>query len=85
MRAPGQVYPWRSARGPVRPVLVIAGVIVLLMGLVWALQGAYVLPATFMRGAEWIAIGGGVSLLGLVLAWWGFRRPSLVAASVRNK
>lgn len=39
------------------------------MGSAWALQGAYVLPATFMRGPEWIAIGGAVALVGLFLIW----------------
>lgn len=57
-----------------RPVFVAVGVIVLLMGAVWALQGAYVLPATFMRGPEWIAIGGGVALVGLAVTGLGWRR-----------
>ncbi len=56
-----------------RPVVVIAGVIVFLMGLFWALQGAYVLPATFMRGDSWIAIGAIVALLGVVLSAFGVR------------
>ena len=59
-----------------RPVFVAIGVIVLLMGAVWALQGAYVLPATFMRGPEWIAIGGGVALVGLAVTGFGWRRSS---------
>ncbi len=59
-----------------RPVLVIVGLIVLLMGATWALQGAYLLPATFMRGPEWIAIGGGVAFLGLLVTLFGFRRAA---------
>jgi len=81
MCSPGQVYPWRSPRAAVRPVLVIIGLIILLMGAVWALQGAYFLPATFMRGPEWIAIGGVVAIVGLVLAFFGYRRPSPAKAS----
>ncbi|TLZ50367.1 MAG: hypothetical protein E6K18_07295 [Methanobacteriota archaeon] len=59
-----------------RPVLVIIGLIVVLMGATWALQGAYLLPATFMRGPEWIAIGGGVAILGLLIAIFGIRRAA---------
>lgn len=61
-----------------RRLLVAVGVVVLLMGAVWALQGAYVLPATFMRGPEWIAIGVGVAAAGFVLAFFGFRRKDAV-------
>ncbi len=56
-----------------RLILVVVGIIVLLMGVVWALQGAYVLPATFMRGNTWIAIGSGVSIVGVVVAFLGAR------------
>ncbi len=59
-----------------RPVLVVLGAIVLLMGVVWALQGAWVLPATFMRGDAWIEIGLAVAALGLVLTAFGVRRKS---------
>lgn len=58
-----------------RPLLVVVGIIVLLTGAAWALQGAYVLPATFMRGPEWIAIGSAVAIGGLVIALFGFRTP----------
>jgi hypothetical protein len=56
------------------------GIVVLLMGAVWALQGAYVLPATFMRGPEWIAIGAAVAAVGLVLTLLGFRPKPEVKA-----
>jgi len=54
-------------------VLVVVGIIVLLMGAVWALQGAWVLPATFMRGPAWIGIGGAVALVGLLVTVFGWR------------
>lgn len=57
-----------------RPVLVVGGVIVLLTGVVWALQGAWVLPATFMRGPEWVGIGAAVAVAGLLLAFLGWRQ-----------
>lgn len=53
--------------------LFIAGIIVTLMGAAWALQGAYIIPATFMRGPEWILIGGAVALTGLLLIWLSMR------------
>lgn len=58
-----------------RAILVILGVVVLLLGAGWALQGAYVLPATFMRGPEWIAIGAAVALGGVLLVAQGARSP----------
>ena len=65
--------------GPfVRPLIVVVGVIVLLTGLAWAAQGAYLLPATFMRGPEWIAIGLAVAVLGLVVVLFGVRKPRSV-------
>lgn len=54
----------------------IAGLLIALMGTVWALQGAYLVPATFMRGPEWIAIGGVVALVGLLLIWRAGARPT---------
>ena len=59
-----------------RPLLFVIGVIVVLLGAAWALQGAYVLPATFMRGPEWVAIGGGVATLGTLLVLLGLRKTS---------
>jgi hypothetical protein len=49
--------------------LLIAGALILLMGVVWALQGAYFVPATFMRGPEWIAYGTALAVVGALLLW----------------
>lgn len=49
--------------------LLIAGALILLMGVVWALQGAWILPATFMRGPEWIAYGSALAAVGAILLW----------------
>lgn len=59
-----------------RPLLVVVGIIVLLMGAVWALQGAYLLPATFMRGPSWIGIGAAVAVVGLLVAIYGWRQTA---------
>jgi len=56
-----------------RRLFVVLGVLVVLLGMAWALQGAWILPATFMRGPEWIAIGGGVAAGGALTAFWGWR------------
>ncbi len=69
-------YPHGPPRQPVRPVLVVLGFIVLVMGAVWALQGAWVLPATFMRGPGWIGIGSAVALVGFIVAFLGLRAGS---------
>ena len=49
--------------------LLVAGALIMLMGVVWALQGAWLLPATFMRGPEWIAYGTGLAVVGALLLW----------------
>ncbi|OGS49788.1 MAG: hypothetical protein A3K65_03275 [Euryarchaeota archaeon RBG_16_68_12] len=69
-----------------RPLLVVVGVIVFLMGLVWALQGAYVLPATFMRGDSWVAIGAVVAIAGFLVSAFGARsgKPSAKGTEPTN-
>lgn len=59
-----------------RPLFVVAGIVLVLLGTGWALQGAYVIPATFMRGPEWIAIGAAVAVGGLLLVVRGARTPA---------
>jgi len=56
-----------------RPIFVVLGLIVVLLGVAWALQGAYILPASFMRGPEWIAIGTAVASGGVLLILLGMR------------
>jgi len=59
----------------VRLLVVVVGAIVLLVGGIWTLQGAYVLPATFMRGPEWVGIGAVTALAGGLLILVGIRKP----------
>ncbi len=68
----------------VRPVLIVLGLIALLMGVVWALQGAWVLPATFMRGDAWIGIGSAVAFAGLVITALGARTRSPAKRSAES-
>jgi hypothetical protein len=55
----------------------ILGVIAILAGAVWILQGSGVLPGSFMTGQRmWLAIGIVVAIVGLALAYNGIRRPA---------
>ncbi|MFQ5907608.1 MAG: hypothetical protein ACE5JE_02085 [Thermoplasmata archaeon] len=56
-----------------RPILVVLGALTLIMGIVFALQGAGLVPTTFMTGPTWIAIGSGVAVLGVALTVLGAR------------
>jgi hypothetical protein len=61
----------------VRTGSLILGVIALLAGGVWILQGAGVIPGSFMTGQRmWLIIGIIVALVGLALAYNGIRRPA---------
>lgn len=57
-----------------KPVLVVLGLIIIIMGIAWALQGAGYLPTSFMTGTPWVAIGSGVAVGGGFLAAFGLRR-----------
>ncbi len=49
-------------------VLYVLGVLFILGGAVWFLQGVNVLPGSFMSGqSQWAVRGGLLALLGLVL------------------
>ncbi len=55
----------------------IVGVIAILVGAVWILQGTGVLPGSFMTGQRmWLVIGIIVAIVGLALAYNGIRRPA---------
>ena len=56
----------------VRLQFLIPGVILLLLGLVWTLQGAGVLGGSVMTGQrQWLVIGLVVAVVGLVLGYLG--------------
>jgi hypothetical protein len=55
----------------------VLGVIGLLVGAVWILQGAGVLPGSFMTGQRlWLVVGIVVAVFGLALTYRGLRRPA---------
>ena len=53
---------------PMRVVLNVLGVLCLLVGSVWVLQGINVLPGSFMTGQKkWAIYGGLVAIIGIGL------------------
>ncbi|WP_425144811.1 hypothetical protein [Deinococcus sp.] len=49
-------------------IRLILGILLILFGAVWFLQGLSVLPGTFMRGSTlWTVIGAAVAVGGLLL------------------
>jgi hypothetical protein len=55
----------------------ILGLIAIIAGGVWILQGTGVLPGSFMTGQRmWLIIGIIVAVVGLALAYNGIRRPT---------
>jgi hypothetical protein len=55
-------------------VLIIVGILVLILGIVWALQGTNILTGSQMSGhRRWIAIGGVLGIVGIVLIIIGAR------------
>lgn len=58
-----------------RRLLLLPAVILIVIGLVFTLQGVGVLPGSFMTGErQWAAIGIVMILVGLVLGWLGSAR-----------
>lgn len=57
-------------------VKIVAGVLLLVGGVVWILQGLNVAfaPESFMTGDRfWSGAGTGAALAGVGLIWWGVR------------
>lgn len=56
-------------------VQTIVGVIMLVLGAIWTLQGANIMAGSVMSGqSQWLYIGIVVAVLGLILLWWTWRR-----------
>jgi hypothetical protein len=57
-----------------RWVLIVVGIVVVLVGIVWMLQGTNVLGGSVMSGhRRWIVIGAGLDVIGAVLIVLGAR------------
>jgi hypothetical protein len=58
-----------------RIVLNVVGVLLVLIGSIWFLQGINVLPGSFMTGqARWAVRGGILVVAGLVGLFWANRK-----------
>ena len=54
----------------------VAGAFLLLMGIVWILQGINILPGSFMTGqTKWAIYGCIAALVGIILLYSAYRRP----------
>ena len=62
-----------------RVFLSIVGVLLILAGIVWFLQGINVLPGSFMTGNPQWAVNGGIAIIiGLGILFWANRRKKVV-------
>ncbi|HEV2532893.1 hypothetical protein [Phenylobacterium sp.] len=58
-------------------VLTIAGMLMMLMGAVWMLQGLNILPGSFMTGhIQWTIYGAVLAAAGWGVIMWAGRRPA---------
>ena len=54
----------------------VIGVLAILLGGVWVLQGLNVLPGSFMTGdVRWAIYGSVLALAGIALVVWSRRKP----------
>lgn len=58
-----------------RWIMVVIGILMILLGGLWILQGVNILPGSFMSGQSfWAIVGTGVFLVGILLSYLGLRR-----------
>jgi hypothetical protein len=58
--------------------LTVVGLVVLLTGVVWFLQGIRILPGSFMTGSRfWAVTGAALVLAGIAILWGPARRRSV--------
>ena len=67
-----------------RTILNIVGVLMMLMGTIWFLQGINILPGSFMTGQiRWAVYGGGTAFVGLMIVVAANRRSQGVSPGSR--
>ncbi|MEQ1758484.1 MAG: hypothetical protein ABL986_09215 [Vicinamibacterales bacterium] len=60
-----------------RTIRTVAGAVLVLMGVIWFLQGINVLPGSFMTGQiEWAYYGGAAVIIGIALIALGRKRTN---------
>lgn len=61
-----------------RQLIFLAGIIVVLLGILWAGQGSGTIPyppsSAMINQTQWVLYGALLAVFGLVLMWWGRRR-----------
>ncbi|WP_308737926.1 hypothetical protein [Rhizobium sp. TH2] len=64
--------------GGLRTLLFLAGVIAVIMGLLWAGQGSGLAPypatSPMINNSQWVYYGGLLVVAGLVVMWWSRRK-----------
>lgn len=53
----------------------IMAILLIIAGIIWALQGLNILPGTFMRGdPQWVINGAVTAVIGIALFWFSSRK-----------
>lgn len=53
----------------------IMAILLIIAGIIWALQGLNILPGTFMRGdPQWVINGTVTAVIGIALFWFSSRK-----------
>ncbi len=56
-------------------ILTIVGVLAVIIGGIWVLQGVNILPGSFMTGhMQWAYRGAGLMLVGAIAIWFSRRK-----------
>lgn len=55
---------------------IIIGIMLILVGIVWVLQGSGLIGGSLMSGQSfWLEIGAVLAIVGIGVTWWARRRP----------